>query len=884
MDKLMVYWSANVKSQNKHRINTLILTCIAVLFTGSVCSYGSQADRTERIEQLVRQMTLEEKIRFIGGTNYMEFQPVERLGVPSIRLANGRSGVRPWKTPNYPYAIADAYRRGTCFPAGICMGASWDADLLYKVGTAIGKECNHKNISVLAGPGVNLARNPYNGRNFESYGEDPFLAGEMAVQFIRGVQSQGVMANVVMFTAMHQEVNRLRKPYQNLIIPERALRELYLPAFKAACQRGEVASFMSAYPRINGAFCSENDWLLNQVLKKEWGFKGFVLSDWGAVHSALPTALGGMDLEMPSAKYMNMKNLKPHLESGTLPESVVDDKVRRILSEMMRFGHFDKSTKREKACETPEHRALALKIAEDGMVLLKNEAGLLPLSKTKIKNIAVIGPGAVIPRLGGGGSSTVAPTHITSPLAGLRREFPDAEIVYAKGFSMNGDITPVPAALFTTPEGQLGLKGEYFSNRNWTGEPAMVRTDSRLAFDWGEEHISDQVRKGNYSIRWTGRLTPEKSAVYLVQKLSSGTFSASLNGQIIAGKGSGKAALSKQVLPENVWTVNELAINQRGVQAVRLEKGKVYDLVATFVPGRTGKAAAVLGWEVYDPNLLETALAAARQADVAVIFAGLSHHYESEGRDPKTIRLPKQQMAIIKAVAAVNPKPIVVLNNGTALIINELLDAVPAVLEAWYPGQEGGAAVARILSGAVNPSGRLPVSFPAKEEDIPALATYPPAKGQADIEYKEGIFMGYRYHETKGIPALFPFGFGLSYTTFEYEDINLSSDTLRPGGELKVSVTVKNAGKRAGAEVVQLYVHDVDASVERPIRELKGFRKVFLKPGERKMVEMTLREKDLQFWDKKNKDWVAEDGNFNVLIGASSSDIRLKDSFTYNNK
>lgn len=854
----------------------ILLNCKTTEKEASKNSYNRTS--TEFVENLISQMTLKEKVRFIGGNNYMETQAIERLGIPAIRFANGRSGVRPWKTPNYPYAVADTYRRGTCFPAGIGMGSSWDTDLLYAVGEAIGKECNDKDIHILAGPGVNMARNPFNGRNFESYGEDPFLTGKMAVSFIRGVQSQGVMANVVMFAAMHQEVNRLAEPYQNLIIPERVLRELYLPAFETSVMEGEVASFMSAYVRINNEFCSENDWLLNKVLKKEWGFKGFVLSDWGAVHSALPTALGGMDLEMPSAKYMNFENLEPHLKSGELPESLLDDKLRRILLQMVRFGIFDKQVKKEKACETPEHRKLAQKIAEAGMVLLKNANGLLPLNKDEIKKVAVIGPGAVIPRLGGGGSSTVAPTHMVSPIDGLKQEFTNAEIIYAKGFNMKGDIFPISSDFFTSPEGECGLKGEYFPNRDLKGEPAMVRIDPRIAFDWGEEDISDNIRYGNYSIRWTGALKADKDDIYLIETLSSGTLTIWLNGEPLVGNA--KNQITSKPVKENSLTVNELAINKSGTKAVRLEKGKSYKLVATFVPKEQGKAAAVLGWEPHKPDLVGEAVKLAGKSDVAVIFAGISNQFETEGRDLETIRIP-EQTELIRKIAAVNPKTIVVLNNGTPLLIKDLLDASPAVIEAWYPGQEGGLAVARIISGAVNPSGRLPVSFALSEDDIPALATYPPEKGQSDIEYSEGVFIGYRYHETKGAEALLPFGYGLSYTTFDYENISISDDKMQPNGKLTVAVTVKNTGAKPGAEVVQLYLHDSEASVERPVRELKGFKKVFLEPGEKKTVEMIIQEKDLQFWDETNSVWKAEPGTFEVQVGKSAADIQLSRTFEF---
>lgn len=821
----------------------------------------------------------------IGGSNYMETTPLVRLGIPAIRMANGRSGVRPWKTPLYSLGVAQEYRRGTCFPAGIALGSSWNLELMDSVGTAIAEECNHKDIRILLGPGVNIARNPYSGRNFEAYGEDPYLTGRMVIPFIQGVQRQGVMATVVMFPCMNQEFGRLQ---QSILVGERAQREIYLPAFKAAVMEAQVASVMTSYPRINGKHASENPWFLETILKREWGFQGFVMSDWGAAHDPLDTALSGLDLEMPAGVKMNAKNLIPFVQSGALPETVIDDKVARLLAAMMQYGVFDQRAKRAGAFETPAHRVLARTAAEEGMVLLKNRNQTLPLDPSRIKRLAVIGPSAIIPRLGGDGSSTVPPSRFVTPLEGLRDALKDAAVTYSPGFTMLKDLFPIDATVLADGQGHPGLTGDYYGNSEWTGPPLMTRTDRQIAFDWGEEGLDGHPDVKEFSVRWTGVLTPAESGTYTLTCLSPQSIKVRLDGKTVLEAGT-KPESRRLSVPETIRLAEAAITNEHSV-TLQLEAGKACRIEVLYAyacdQSRRGvpqKAAVVLGWQQQERNLAEEAVQNARRSDAAVIFAGLSNHYEYEGADLKTLRLEPEQVAVIKAVAAANPRTVVVLHNGTPLLIDEWLDEVPALLEAWYPGQEGGTAIARILLGEVSPSGKLTMTFPRKWEDCPASTTYPPKHPDDPIEYQDDIFVGYRHYDTHGVKPLFPFGFGLSYTAFRYGNLKLSSATLKADGALEVSFDLTNTGSRAGAEVAQLYLNDVEASVPRPFKELKGFRKVSLQPGETRNVVFRVRREDLAFWDDHGKTWRAEDGLFRVLVGSSSAEIALEGEFAYQN-
>jgi beta-glucosidase len=653
------------------------------------------------IQALIDQMTLEEKAALCTGISNWTTLAIPRLGIPHLSVADGPNGVRRIQDVNAPIHIG---LPATCFPTSSCMASTWDADLLFEVGQALGEECIALGVDVLLAPGVNMKRTPLCGRNFEYYSEDPYLAGKMAVGFINGVQSQGVGTSLKHFAANNQEFERF---CINARIDERALREIYLPAFEMAVKGAKPWTVMCAYNKLNGLYCSENHNLLVDILKEEWEFEGLVVSDWGAVHDRVAALQGGLDLEMPGPKDRRVKAVVDAVRAEDLDQAVLDESVRRILKVVF------------KAAETPKggdfdvdaHYVLARRVAAEGMVLLKNN-GILPLQNPR--RIAVIGQAAKKPNYQGEGSSHVTPIRLTTPFEALQKQAGEASLTYCEGY---------------TPEGDL---------------------------------------------------------------------------------------------------------NQ---------------------------------------GLIDQAVQAAGAADVALLFISLPSRKEAEGYDRADLDFSPQQVALVNAVARVQPQTVVIINNGSAVSMNAWIDTPAAVLEAWMMGQAGGEAVVDVLYGKVNPSGKLAESFPLKLADTPAYVNYPGENGE--VRYGEGIFIGYRYYDAKEMPVLFPFGYGGSYTTFEYSSPKVSSTLFKDVDGLIVSVDVTNTGNLDGKEVVQVYVHDCAPRLARPPKELKGFAKVELQPGETKTVTIPLDFRSFAYYHPAYRQWVTEDGEFEIQIGASSNDIRF---------
>ncbi len=657
------------------------------------------------IESIIQQMTLAEKAALCTGASDWTSMPVDRLGIPEMVFSDGPHGVR---------RVLDVHELGTeslpatCFPTASCQATAWDADLLYELGQALAEECIALGVDVLLGPGNNMKRSPLCGRNFEYYSEDPFLAGELAASFIKGVQSKGVGTSLKHFAANNQEYQRFSISAE---VDERSLREIYLPAFETAVKKSRPWTVMCAYNRLNGTYASEHHELLIDILKGEWGFEGLVVSDWGAVHDRVAALAGGLDLEMPGPRERRVQNVIAAVENGELDEAVLDESVRRILGIVF------------KAAETPKgntefdvdaHHALARKIAGESIVLLKNE-GLLPLKD--VGKIAVIGRAAKEAHFQGGGSSHINPTKVDIPCDELGKLAAGAELLYAEGYP----------------------KGPSFR-----------------------------------------------------------------------------------------------------------------------------------------PELIAAAVEAAKSAEVALLYIALPGFKESEGYDRPDIDLTEQQVALIKAVTAVQPKTVVILNNGSAVAMSKWIDGAAAVVEAGMMGQAGGGAVADVLFGKTNPSGKLAETFPLKLSDTPAHLNFP--GGNVVLCYGEGLFIGYRYYDAKEMPVLFPFGFGLSYTTFEYSNSDLSATTFEDMVGLSVSVDVTNTGDVAGKEIVQVYVHDQASKLIRPPKELKGFAKVELQPGETKTVTIGLDQRAFAYYHPAHQRWITEDGEFDILIGSSSADIRFTET------
>jgi beta-glucosidase len=699
----------------------------------------------QRVQDLLGRMTLQEKVAMLSGADWMQSVPNQRLGIPSIKMADGPLGIRSWAGPSSETGAEVAKKQvtTTAFPAGIAMAATWDTELSQSEGQAIGQEVKALGRDMILGPTVNINRTPLWGRNFEGYGEDPYLATRMAVAYIKGVQSEGVIATVKHFAANNQEFERHRI---NAQVDERALQEIYFPAFKAAVQEAGVWSVMSAYNKLNGVYCAENPALLKDTLQKGWAFKGFVVSDWGSTYSTAGTVNAGMDLEMPGGEPMKewlakpktqasgngagwlvLEKVLPEISSGKISTATIDDNVGRMLRVMFISGQFDKPHTATGEIDTPEQRALARKASAESIVLLKNINDVLPLDPAKIHSVVVIGPSAAVARTGGGGSSLVTPKYSITPLKGIQdRAGQRMQVSYALGVSMEGEDPGKD-----TPEAREQLRNE--------------------------------------------------------------------------------------------------AVN------------------------------------------------AAAKADAAVIVVGRSAKLESEGFDIKSLDLPAGQDDLIEAVSKVNKNAVVVINAGGPVVMSRWIANVPAILDLWYGGQEGGNAIADILFGDANPSGKLPVSFVKEWKDSPAYGHYPGENLQ--VEYAEGIYVGYRYFGKHKVEPLFPFGYGLSYTKFDYSDLKVSPDHVASGEPVEVSLRVHNGGSRSGAEVVELYVHDGHSSVDRPTQELKGFRRVDLAPGETKDIHFTLDRGAMAFYSTAKKDWVAEPGQFDVLVGSSSRDIKLKGSF-----
>jgi beta-glucosidase len=724
---------------------------------------------------------------------------------------------------------------------------------------------------VILGPCVNIHRSPLGGRNFESFSEDPCLASEITGAYIKGVQSEGVGACVKHFALNNSEYQRMTISSE---ADERAIREIYFPSFEKAVKEAGTWAVMCSYNKVNGTYASENGWLLTEILKKEWGFKGPVVSDWFAAHSTVPAANSGLDLEMPGpARYFGEKLLKA-VKRGEVGEKTIDDKVRRILTLIANYEAYDKKpTASGEITDIPEHRKLAREVAGESIVLLKNENGVLPLDAKAIRSIAAIGPNAAEARIEGGGSSEVQPFYKVSPLEGLRKKCGNGiKIDYEPGCTNNIFTLPLNPA-YLTPEKDsknAGLTGEYFDNNEMSGRPVSTSIDKDFKLRWFRNTSPvTGIKADILSLRWSGYLRAGDSGVYTFGLISGGRASIYVNNTPVVDTGGS--------IPSE-----EFGLRQEITGEITLEAGKTYPITIEFHTESRVKLATrsirVGCNPPLPPDLPERAVKAAAGADAAIVFAGLSEEYESEGFDRDSFDLPDAQADLIKKVAGVNPNTIVVLNNGSPLGMAGWTENVPAVLEAWYPGQEGGNAIAGVLFGDTSPSGRLPDTFPKRLEDNPAFSNYPGENGR--VRYGEGIFVGYRHYDMKEIEPMFPFGHGLGYTEFKYSGLTVSPQRVKRSENIRASVNITNTGGRAGKEVVQLYIRDSASKLPRPLKELKAFQKLDLAPGETKTATFVLNETDLSYYDPKAGGWVTEAGEFEIQIGSSSRDIRARATFT----
>jgi beta-glucosidase len=825
-----------------------LLAAAVALFaahSGAQNASATQADIDKRVESILSKMTLDEKITLISGATNFSTHSVPKLGIPTLLMSDGPMGVHD-------------YGSTTAYPAGILLAASWDTELANRFGKMMGDDARARGVHFILAPGMNIYRAPMNGRNFEYFGEDPFLAGRIAVAEIKGIQSEGVIATAKHFVANNSEYGRMDHSSD---VDERALREIYLPAFEAAVKEGKVGAVMDAYNLVNGIHMTANGYLNNEVLKKEWGFKGILMSDWGATHDGIAAANGGLDLEMPSGLYMNAATLIPAIHDGKVTEATIDDKVRTILRTAIQFGFFDRDqTDASIPLYSQAGREFARNEAEGGTVLLKNDGNILPLDKTKLKTIAVIGPDAYPAVIGGGGSSLVTPYHAVSYLEGISNYLgTKVRVLTADDTAPLSEV--VNGSVFQTSPtgGETGMIGEYFDNQELDGAPALTRTDRLVDFDWGEGSFADGHPVDHFSARWTGYYIPKASGDYAFY--------------VSADDGMRVFVDDERII--NDWTKHSETLH---TASRHLEAGRSYKIKVEYYED-TGGASIHFGVISSDANIGLKTKALAAKADAVILCVGFDSISETEGSD-RTFRLPNAQDDFIRMIASVNKNVIVVLTAGGNVDMTRWIDQVPALVDAFYPGQEGGDALARIIFGDVNPSGKLPASYEKRWEDNPTHDNYYPESGTKRIAYREGIFLGYRYYDRATTKPMFPFGYGLSYTNFEYSHLEVSPHSAADPDHVKVSFMVKNIGRRAGAEVAEVYVGDAHASVPRPVKELKGFAKLFLQPGESKTVTVNLDRRSFSYYDVKGKQWLAEPGDFEILVGGSSDIIELKSKFT----
>ena len=838
------------------RARTASLLSAVLLSVASAFAQAPQPDSAalrSRVNAIVQKMTLEEKIDYIGGTGFA-IRAMPRLNLPAFEMSDGPYGVR--SNTGFP---------STTYIAGIGLAATWNRDLATRVGEGIGRDARARGIHYMLGPGVNIYRSPRNGRNFEYFGEDPFLAANMTIGYITGMQTQGVSATVKHFMGNNSEFLRHDS---DSIIDERTMREIYLPTFESAVRKAHVGSIMNSYNMTNGQHMTQNGYLNIDIARKEWGFNGVMMSDWVATYDAVAAANGGLDLEMPTGQFMNRKNLLPAIQSGQVKEATIDDKVRNILGTAARFGWLDRTqTDTSISFFNAKNQAVALDAARESMVLLKNDNKLLPLNKAQIHSILIVGPNAYPGVPVGGGSARVIPFHTVSTLEGIGSYLgSSATIFYDRGVPTISEAARTTDFVTEQQNGKPGLKMETFQNSELSGTPvtAVAPHINYAGINW-ESFMDDPATaaalfdsgvKHEVSRRWSGYYNAAQAGKYIV----------ALQG---AGESTGNRVYVDDKLIIDNW---KLARAMQPHVTLDLSTGLHKIVVEDF---RHSAIGGRLRFAIVDESKVVSARARelAAKADVVLVCAGFDADSESEGGD-RTFALPFGQDELIHDVSAANKKTIVAVTAGGNVDSTKWIDRVPAFIASWYSGQEGGTALAEALFGDINPSGHLPVTFERKAEDNPTYANYYPEEGSNRVIYREGIFVGYRGYEHKNIKPLYPFGYGLSYTTFKFSNLSVKPDAT----DATITFDITNTGDHAGSDVAQVYVSDDHSKTPRPAKELKGFEKVALQPGETKHVSIDLDSRSFAYYDAEAKKWNIAPGKFGILVGDSSASLDLKGS------
>jgi beta-glucosidase len=803
----------------------------------------------ERADILIGQMTLEEKISLIGGAaDSFSTHSIPRLGIASFHMSDGPQGVRNGPGEPPPHACA--------FPCGAALAATWDPNLAAAYGRAIALEDRARGSYYQLGPGVNICRIPVNGRNFEYFGEDPFLSGVVAVNWVKSAAEQGVIPTIKHFACNNQETNRTEVDAE---VDERTIREIYLPAFERAVKEGGNIALMCSYNRVNGNWAAENDWLLNKVLKTDWGFAGPVMSDWGACHGTQDLATG-LDLEMPNSHFLSENRVKQALAQGLLREVQIDQAVHRILRTEIAAGFMDRpQVFTNPQLDSPASCRVALNVARSAIVLLKNDHDTLPLDRKTIKSIVVCGPNAAPAdagdtpnNLGGGGSGAVTPFHYVSYLDGIIKAAGPAAVTYLPLHEEGDEMFDTLANARTTADGPSGLT----LNVQVQGSDAPAIASSVQAginLTWQRGHIPFGVPPGHSAdFTWSGVLVVPADSDWEVR--AQGWPDVKIGDRELAEVDGAIIHLQKDT-PTPITVHYHAAANSGG---------------------RRRGEAAVLKFGIEPPALPDMSMV--KNADAVVVCIGLNRNVEHEDSD-RPFELPDAQQYLVTALTTANPRTIAINNSGAAVGMTGWMNDCGAILQAWYLGQEGGTAIGEVLFGDVNPSGRLISTFDKHFEDNPAFANYPGEQVEGKpfpVEhYSEGIFYGYRGYDKAGKDPLFPFGFGLSYTTFSLSNLKVDTSST----DVKVTLDVQNTGSRPGSDVVQVYVGETGSPVPRPLRELKGFQKVQLDSGQTRSIEIDLPRRAFAYWSTDKEDWVVDSGNsFTISASESERDIKLSQS------
>jgi beta-glucosidase len=807
----------------------------------------------KRVDDLLAKMTLEEKIDLISGDTPFRTHPIPRLNIPFFQMADGPVGAHI-PAPTIAYA------------AGIGLAASWDTELALHIGQQLGRDSRSRGAAFLLGPGVNIYRAPMNGRNFEYFGEDPFLASGIAVGYIRGVQQEGVSATVKHFLGNNSEYLRHDS---DSVIDERTLREIYMPVFEAAVKTAKVGAIMDSYNSTNGEHMTQNKPLNVDLAKQEWHFPGIIMSDWVATYDTAAAANGGLDLEMPFGVYYAPEKIVPLLKKGTISQSTLDDKVRRILRVAVDFGWVDRP---QLDTGIPrynlEGRAASLQAATEGAVLLKNDNNALPLDKTALKTIAVIGPTATQTLTTGGGSGEVVSFASTNLLVGVSNYLGDqAKVLYARGLYSINQMSSLTHFISDPHGASAGVTHITYARASLEGDITSTVTESTFGTSGSTRREPEEqelnaltahksanpyVRATNSS-KWTGYYTPAEAGKFAIFIQTDSNYRLLVDDAVVFDS----SVVPKYILRQTIIDLTKAA-HKVVVEQLSQQIGSVSGM-------RVGIARL-------DSIVEKDALEIASKADTVILAVGFNASSESEGGD-RSFELPVGQEQLIQQVAALAKKTIVVITSGGGVDVSKWKDKVQGILETWYSGEEGGTAAARLLFGDENPSGHLPISWEEKITDNPSFAHYYPDPGTNKIVYREGIFMGYRGYEHNHVNPQYPFGFGLSYTNFSFSHLKAA-----PAGEghFDVNFDVTNTGRRSGATVAQLYVGESSPQIERPVKELKGFKRVELQPGETKHVTLELNSRSFSYFDVKASNWQADAGAYTLQLGDSSQNIQQK--------